>query len=278
MSRVFQERLKVIACTKLSESYFRITFASRRIPAHALGGQFVQVKVSDSTQPLLRRPFGVHRAGKGTFDCLCEIVGEATRVLSGKKPGDFVDVIGPLGNGFDYGPRTKDQGPRILVAGGMGVAPLFFLAEKIAERRTPNAERKIIVFIGAKSKKDLLCEKDFKQLGCEVKVATDDGSKGLRGRVTDLLEQYLRRTPNAERRSRIYACGPKPMLKQVSLLSKHYNLPAQISLEEHMACGIGACLGCVVKVRAQNASRRTPFAYKRVCKDGPVFSASEIIW
>jgi dihydroorotate dehydrogenase electron transfer subunit len=278
MSKAFQERLKVIACTKISENYFRITFASRRIPAHALGGQFVQVKVSDSTQPLLRRPFGVHRTGKGTFDCLCEIVGEATRVLSEKKPGDFVDVIGPFGNGFDYGPRTKNQGLGILVAGGMGVAPLVFLAKKLTERKTQSAKCKVIVFIGARTKKGILCEKEFKQLGCEVKVATDDGSKGLRGRVTDLLEQYLRSTLDARRPTQIFACGPKPMLKQVSFLSKHYNLPAQISLEEHMACGIGACLGCVVKVRTPHASRRTPFEYKRVCKDGPVFSAGEIIW
>jgi len=124
-----------------------------------------------------------------------------------------------------------------------------------------------VVFIGAKTKKLILCEKEFIKLGCEVKIATDDGSRGFKGYISELVKQELstkRYTLNA-----IYSCGPKPMLRQVSILAQKYAISAQLSLEAHMACGIGACLGCVVN---------TTEGLKRVCKEGPVFEASKIIW
>ena len=130
--------------------------------------------------------------------------------------------------------------------------------------------------IGAKTKKDILCEEEFRDLGCEVKIATDDGSRGFKGYISELLKQELsaKRYPL----SAIYGCGPAPMLKEISLISQKGHIPAQVSLEAHMACGIGACMGCVVKT--QNAKRKTQndFVYKRVCKDGPVFEASQVIW
>jgi dihydroorotate dehydrogenase electron transfer subunit len=122
--------------------------------------------------------------------------------------------------------------------------------------------------LGAKTKKQILCEKEFKRLGCDVKISTDDGSRGCRGKVTDLLKKFLG-AKSYELRVTIYACGPRPMLKEIAAISKRYNIPSQISLEEHMACGIGACLGCVVNTTA---------GYKRVCRDGPVFDAEEVVW
>lgn len=143
----------------------------------------------------------------------------------------------------------------------MGVAPLLFLAEKLTRNRT-------LVLIGAKTKSQILCGQEFKKLGCEVKIATDDGSQGHKGKVTDLLNKIL---PLAisHKPLAIYACGPRPMLKEISRLSQEYKIPAQISWEEHLACGIGACRGCVVKTKT---------GYQRVCQEGPVFTAPEIIW
>ena len=162
----------------------------------------------------------------------------------------------------------------------MGIAPLLFLAKQLKSKEK-------IALIGIRNKNQVLCEKEFKDLGWYVKIATDDGSVGFKGRVTDLLinilqanRQILRRaqdaSPKDAERSRsagkqatLYACGPKPMLKEVCSISLKYKIPAEVSLEEHMSCGIGACLGCVVQTKE---------GYKRVCKEGPVFSAKDIVW
>jgi dihydroorotate dehydrogenase electron transfer subunit len=134
-------------------------------------------------------------------------------------------------------------------------------------RGTQSAKRRATVLIGAKTKSELLCEKEFKKLGCEVKIATDDGTKGLKGFVSELLKQEL--STIDYRPSTIYACGPKPMLKAVSQVAQARHLPCQVSLEEHMACGLGVCLGCVVETKQGR---------KLVCKDGPVFTGQDIFW
>jgi len=145
-----------------------------------------------------------------------------------------------------------------LVAGGMGAAPLVFLAQKM---KTTNP----LVLIGARTNKDILCVNDFKGSGCKVKLATDDGSNGFKGKVTDLLRAVLKE----QKSSQIFSCGPHPMLKAVRELAVKNKIKAQLSLEEHMACGIGACLGCVVLTKT---------GYKRVCKDGPVFISEDLVW
>ena len=228
-------------------------------------GQFVNVKISQDSDPLLRRPFSVHKIKGSSIKILYEVVGRATRILSEKKAGEYLDVIGPLGNGFS--PLASRLS--LLVAGGMGVAPLIFLAEKLREIQNPKSKIQNLILIGGKSKDDILCEKEFKELGCEVKIATDDGSRGFKGKVTDLLNKVLHGTRYTVHGTTIYACGPRPMLKAIAQISKKYKIPAQISLEEHMACGIGACFGCAVK---------TTSGYRRVCKEGPVFKADEISW
>jgi len=260
-----------------------------RKPLKAIAeGDFLDIKVNDANEPLLRRPLSIHRVKGDNIELLYEVVGRATQILSRRKLGEYLDVIGPLGNGFNYPlslPVRQAGAIRyplpVLVAGGMGVAPLAFLAEKLAYSVERTAYRKekglklsvkryplnAIVLIGAKTKDEILCEKEFRNLGCDVKIATDDGSRGFKGKITDLLKALLL-TMNYQL-STIYACGPRPMLKEISRISKKYNIPAQASLEEHMACGIGVCLGCVVN---------TKDGFKRVCKEGPVFNADEIIW
>jgi dihydroorotate dehydrogenase electron transfer subunit len=273
--KTFQERIKIIGKENLGADYFKLSLACAKISRLAKPGQFVEIKTSDTDIPLLRRPLGVHRVKRNTFEVLCEIVGEGTELLSKKEPGGFLDVIGPLGNGFNY-PASHKMGSDpilpsvpacILVAGGMGVAPLVFLAEKLVEGKRQKEKGKIVVLIGAKTKSHILCESDFKKLGLKVKIATDDGSRGFKGKVTELLNKVV--TSRKSQAASIYACGPEPMLRAMAKLSSEYDIPAQVSLEAHMSCGFGACLGCVVN---------TQDGYKRVCKDGPVFRAADIIW
>jgi dihydroorotate dehydrogenase electron transfer subunit len=259
--RIFQVKAKVIKNIEVIKNYYKIVILCPGIAKAAQPGQFLQVKVNNSDQPLLRRPFGIHRVRGAQIEMLYEVVGPGTEILAKRKSGEYLDIIGPLGNGFEPdNDASGSVGCAILVAGGMGIAPLVFLAEKLKGRQT-------VVLIGARTKKQLLCESELKKLGCEVRVATDDGSKGLKGKVTELLRRALLSADH--RQATVYACGPRPMLKEISRLAKKYNLPAQVSLEEHMACGIGACLGCVVE---------TIDGYKRVCKEGPVFDVRNIAW
>ncbi|MFA5311465.1 MAG: dihydroorotate dehydrogenase electron transfer subunit [Candidatus Omnitrophota bacterium] len=223
-------------------------------------GQFLNVKISEGLKPFLRRPFSIHNISGGKLEILYDVVGEGTRVFSGKKSGNYLDLIGPLGKGFDYrGTRGKRV---ILIAGGIGVAPLLFLSKEIKSRDK-------LVLIGARTRDQVLCEKEFQNSGSGVMISTDDGSLGFSGRVTDLLKNIISTGKKGRGAIQLYACGPGPMLKEVCNIAMANNLQAQVSLEEHMGCGIGACLGCVVK---------TKNGLKRVCKEGPVFDAKELIW
>jgi dihydroorotate dehydrogenase electron transfer subunit len=256
-----QTKAKVIKNIEVVPGYYKICLSCAIIARTAQPGQFLEVKVSAAAEPLLRRPFSIHRLDKTRVEILFEVLGLGTKLLAEKKAGQYLDIIGPLGNGFNYrSPGQQVSRSPILVAGGMGVAPLLFLAEKLVHSKP-------LVLLGTKTKKQVLCENEFKKLGCTVKIATDDGSRGFKGKVTELLK-YLLSTIDY-RLSTIYACGPKPMLREVAAIAKKYNIPTEVSLEEHLACGIGACLGCVVD---------TPEGFKRVCKEGPVFKADEIIW
>lgn len=263
---MLQIRPKIISNQQIKDKYFRLDIEDGELIKYAQPGNFLAIRVSGGYEPLLRRPIGIHSIKENKLQMLYEVVGKGTQLLSEKKPGEYLDIIGPLGKGFDYRSTKQEAGSRILVAGGIGVAPLLFLAEKLVHK-------KIIVFLGAKTKNQILCEKEFRGLGCEVKIATDDGTKGFKGKVTDLLKNTLL-TINGQGMpcpysTFLYGCGPKPMLKEICRISQQYRIPSQVLLEAHMACGIGACLGCVVN---------TKHGFKRVCKDGPVFNADEIIW
>ncbi|MFH0738460.1 MAG: dihydroorotate dehydrogenase electron transfer subunit [Candidatus Omnitrophota bacterium] len=259
LNKTFQLAAKVLENTKVKGASWRCVLAAAEITEEALPGQFVHIRFSDSQEVFLRRPFSIHRVRGKRLEILYQVLGSGTEIFSKKKPGEHLDLIGPLGNGFKILTRRLTQHP-MIVAGGMGVAPLVFLAGKLTG--TPK-----LVLIGAKTREQILCEKEFKELDCNVKIATDDGSQGFKGYVSDLLKREL--SAIGHQPSQIYACGPKQMLKEVAAISNKYNIPAQISLEEHMACGIGACLGCVVNTSA---------GFQRVCKEGPVFDAKEIAW
>ncbi|MBU1853173.1 MAG: dihydroorotate dehydrogenase electron transfer subunit [Candidatus Omnitrophica bacterium] len=267
-------KAKILFNEEIGLSYFKMELRAPEIAQIAQPGQFVQVRCTNTLDPLLRRPFSVHRVRSlQSIEILYEIVGRGTEILAKRKEGEFIDVLGPLGNGFTIPSEVEGRTP-ILIAGGIGVAPLVFLAEKLREIRNPKSKIQIIVLLGAKTKESILCEKDFKKIGAEVHIATDDGTRGYNGFVSELFKRILRTTHHASRIT-IYACGPHPMLREIAEISKEKNLDCQVSVEEKMACGIGTCLGCAVKVIRRGGEE---FIYKLACKDGPVFDAEEIIW
>ena len=250
-----QFKAEIIGNKKVAKDHYVLSFKAHGVAKKTKPGQFFNIRITDSCEPFLRRPFGAYKIDKDKIEILYKVVGKATTILSRKKTKDVLDIIGPLGNGFTL--KTK----AILVGGGHGVAPLYALAAALG------AKSGLEVYIGARTAKQIVCDKDFKKLGAKVYVATEDGSKGYKGVITELLNK--KPSTIDHRPSTIYACGPKPMLKEVARLSVLHKISCQVSLEEYMACGIGTCLGCAVKTKK---------GYKMVCKDGPVFDAKEIIW
>lgn len=262
-----QEKAALRYNKSIGKNYFHLAFNSAKIAKAATAGQFVHVKIGTTQEPFLRRPFGIHRIKGNRVEILYEVIGGGTRLLSQKKQGSYIDVLGPLGNGYDYRYALIRRKTPVLVAGGIGVAPLLFLAEQLTQNAKYKTQDNIEVLLGGKSKNQILCEKEFKKIGCDVTIATDDGSRGFKGKVTALLAETL--SIIGHRLVVIYACGPRPMLEEISRISTQRGIFAQVSLEEHMACGIGACLGCAIETKS---------GYQRVCKEGPVFDSEEIVW
>jgi len=256
-------KVKILSNKKIAPDFNKMILEAPQISNVAKPGQFVMIRCSEGTNPLLRRPFSFHKIGKNNFEILYKVIGKGTEILSNLKKGTILNVLGPLGNGFNIELKIKDKGLKILVAGGVGVAPLYALAEEFKNYNT-----NFIVFLGARTKGHVLCEKEFKKLGGEVIISTEDGSYGRKGLITNIVAKKLKDCFSVGNQA-IYACGPKPMLKAVSKLTNSKKIPCEISLEENMACGIGACVGCAVKTRK---------GYKMVCKDGPIFSAEDIKW
>ena len=257
--------IEVTSHERITESIVLLSFAAPQISHVASPGQFVMLKCGEGNDPLLRRPFSIHQTSSdGTIRILLRVVGKGTHILSQLLPGNRVRMLGPLGNGFDLS-RTETTQQLILVGGGMGVAPLLYLAERLTLLGMID---KTSVILGARHQGELLCLTGFKNLGFSVQCITDDGSSGEQGFVTDLLRRSLENRPEAI----VFSCGPVAMLKQVSRLCDQFETACQVSLETHMACGISACLGCAVP--AANTTRK----YVHVCKNGPVFDSREIAW
>ena len=270
-SNVVQTRAKILSHKKIAPGYFLLKLDAPVIGKFSLPGQFVHLRVFDSDVPLLRRPFSLHRINPDSIELLYEVKGEGTRILSERKKDEMVDLIGPLGNGFDLAdiPEGKNI---ILIAGGIGVAPLVSLVDALLKQYD---RERLIFFLGARSQKLILGEREIRHSGIECLISTDDGSCGERGPVTRLFEKKL--ADWRENPGMVFACGPEAMLKVMGSLSRRFKFLCQVSLEENMGCGIGACLGCVVRLRT-NPGQDVSFEYKRVCKDGPVFLASGIIF
>ncbi len=273
---------KVASNRKVTKNYYLLRLEVPFGFKDAQPGQFVHLRISDSCDPLLRRPFSIHnlvtiktksRKQKLLLVILYELKGKGTNLLSEKRVGEYLNILGPLGRGFDLQAKNTKDSVNIIIAGGAGVAPLYSLASQFSSARTAKTKQgKTIVLIGAGTSLKILGEKEFQDLGCEVKVATEDGTRGYKGKITRLFEKTLSKLETkAKSRSQInvYACGPEAMLIELSKICAIKKIPLQVSLEEFMGCGIGACLGCAIKTKT---------GYQRVCHDGPVFNAQDIVW
>lgn len=256
-------------------AYWLLSLSAKEIAERARPGQFVNVAV-EAPASLLRRPFSIARVSKqgpaaGTVDIVFDAHGPGTRWLTGVATHDTLDVIGPLGSPF---PIPQQRVSCLLVGGGYGVAPLLFLADEL----TKNGLR-VDMIVGAATQERIYNAIEAKRVTASVAFTTEDGSYGERGRVTDVLESFAREC----RTGVVYACGPMGMLRAVSELCRELELPCQVAVEEHMACGVGVCWTCVVPVRARV---RTPdgevidggVRMKRSCIDGPVFNGARIAW
>jgi len=236
-------------------------------------GQFYMIEPVNSYDPLLKRPFSFFRRTPEGIQFLYTIKGRGTSLMSKLEKGQVISLIGPLGNGY---PKPEDGYIPLLVAGGIGIASLSPLAEALT--------KKTYVFYGARSKDELLILDELKELTDKLFICTDDGSMGEKGMVVDILNDFLTFHFSLLTSYVIYACGPQPMLEALSKIALEKKIKGYVSVEENMACGVGACQGCVVKVGSQkkkHSKLRTPnfeLVFKRVCKEGPVFPIEEIVW
>lgn len=253
---MFLGNCEVLSIEQVAELTYRIRFYSPQVAGTARPGQFLLIRVEKTLEPFLRRPMSLHRVGRGEgwVEILFKIVGKGTRILAEKKIGDRLDVMGPLGRGFDLSAKEKF----LLIAGGVGIAPLLFAAQELLR-----AKRDFLFLLGFKNRGEICCIGELKDMGAELKIATEDGSMGRKGTVIDLLKDYLRSSNH-----RLLASGPRAMLRQLTQICEKWDLDCQVCLEERMACGLGACMGCPV---------RTKGGYKLVCLDGPVFNLREVL-
>lgn len=287
---MIQLKSSIVSNEPLTGNCWRITLEAPQIASEIKPGQFINVKIGKTFDPLFRRPFSVFRRVKGDrgydgIEVVYEVVGRGTRLMTNLKPGDELDVIGPLGHGFEW---DRDKKVHVLLGGGVGLPALFMLGEEISQAVSESG-LELNILIGAETKKAIVLEKEFRTLNGKVVVSTDDGTYGYHGFVTETLKDAID-TGEISSDCMIYACGPEPMLKALQPICQQYGIPAQISMERHMGCGIGVCLSCVCKVDRDSVlkyrdlksshiqfSPEAEFGYALVCKDGPVFNIEEVI-
>ncbi len=249
-------RATLVQTRRISTAVTIITLDCPAIASVAKPGNFVNVKVSDTTLPLLRRPFSIHNVRGSLIDIMVKSIGPGTTLFCDSAPGSTVMVLGPLGNCFDIAGKEFDTA--ILLSGGIGTAPMLFLEKTLAAKG-----KKVINLIGGQTKEDILAG----ELS-NCRFATDDGSAGFRGTVVELLQSELAALKK-EGTPKVFACGPNAMLKAVARYCHEQQLAAEVSLESVMGCGIGICYGCSVEVKSPDGGLRTIL----LCREGPVIDA-----
>ncbi|SMC74366.1 dihydroorotate dehydrogenase electron transfer subunit [Sporomusa malonica] len=247
---------QVIEHSTIVGDVFELVVTAPEIASITRPGQFVHIRLADTLDPLLRRPFSIADcdAAKGTLTIIYRVVGRGTALMTKLRPGDNIDCMGPLGNGF----ALTGQRP-LLVGGGMGLAPLVMLAKAFCSRPAT-------VLMGGRNEQELFWPSIYTSVCQNIHITSDDGSVGHRGFTVDILPELLKQ----DKFDIIYACGPHAMLKGVAEAAARNGIPCQVSLEEYMACGVGACLSCTC---ASSSGKR-----HKVCTDGPVFWAGEVAW
>jgi dihydroorotate dehydrogenase electron transfer subunit len=252
-----QNKYKVLINEKLSSKYWRLAFDAADLARETKPGQFIHIRTDEEgLQPFFRRPFSVYRALK-YVEIFYDVVGPGTKLLSLKKKGDFVDVLGPLGTPFVMPPPDTKQ--VAMIAGGVGIAPMLILSDVLKKKKYD-----FLLLFGSRDRGHVYPMKEFKDNGVKVHIATDDGSVGIKGRVSVLFDKVQ----NPEH-TFIYTCGPHPMMKAVQAFALQHRISGQAACEELMACGLGACLGCSIE---------TKHGFKTTCYDGPAFNLDEVVF
>jgi len=246
-SRVYA---RVIESKRLTDDIVRLVFEAPELARTAQPGHFVAIRAGQTEAPLLRRPFSIATSdGQRCLTVIFRIIGAGTTLLAARQPGESLDVIGPLGHPFEI----HEDRPAILVAGGLGIPPIGFLARGLKERGIL-----AMLYYGVRTKAELATLGDTADTVRQLVVSTDDGSAGHHGLISEVVAREIHSD------CRLYACGPRPLLDVLIRLARERNIPTQLSFEQQMACGVGACMGCSIA---------TARGYQRVCTDGPVFPA-----
>lgn len=254
------EQARILSQTALGADFSMLELEAPQTASLAKPGQFIHVQIPNLHGSVLRRPFSLFSANGSTLRVLYKTVGEGTRAMQRLMKGDTMSVLGPLGNGF---PMPDAGAVPVLVAGGYGVAPLHFLASRLAAKG--------VILIGGATSAHILADTDFKVMKWDVRIATEDGSAGTRGLVTALLDDWI-----ASRGKTVpvfYSCGPDGLLRAVGQRAQACGSQAWLSLDKHMGCGAGVCLACVQRIRRDGRD-----TWLRVCKEGPIFESREIVW
>ena len=250
---------------ELNKDIYKFSVRSKEIADLAKPGQFLDIKVSDKGEPFLRRPISIHNVDKenGIVEFIFMVVGKGTKILAGRNVGEKLDILGPLGNGtFDTDTKYNSVS---IIGGGLGVFPLYELTKKLKNNASLN------VYLGFRNKDLVTCEKEFEAIGLnKLCVTTDDGSYKEKGFAIDFMKKDI----EEHRVDKIFACGPLPMLRAVKEYADKEGIDCELSMEERMGCGIGACLGCAIEYIRDDGTK----TYKHVCKDGPVFESKKIIF
>ena len=252
----WNERAQILENQRLSTDVFKMILRSPQVAGKCVPGQFVMVRINDSGEPLLRRPLSIAGVGpdRETLILIYRVVGRGTEMMKELSAGQSLEVLGPLGRGFDLSPRRI-----LLIGGGIGLAPLLFVAQE-------RCEQPVQLLAGGRCQEEMFWLELFKNQCDGITATTDDGSLGEQGTCVDILPTLLQN----QHYDAILTCGPRPLMKKVAEMGAERGIPVQVSLEEHMACGLGACLTCTCDSREGLA--------RQVCKDGPVFRAEEVKW
>ena len=248
------EKCRLIKKAEIVDGIFDFTVESKTIAAETQCGQFLHIKCGDKS--FLRRPISICDAENGQVRFIFEVKGEGTTELSQKNEGDYIDILGPLGHGFEI--KEKYRNP-LIIGGGIGVFPLYKLAKELGGKAN--------VFLGFRDKSRVVMEQEFNDVSKLCIVGTDDGSYGYQGYVANAMEFFIQNNPCDV----IFSCGPMPMLKAIKAIAEKNGIECQLSLEQRMGCGIGACLVCACETIFEGTNK-----YMRVCKNGPVFDSKVV--
>ncbi len=288
--RRYTGEVAVVQNERIAEYTWKIRLMAPDFTTRIVPGQFVMLRLPNSLSPLLGRPFAVYAASpnSGLVDVIYLVVGNMTERLTKVTAGSILTMTGPLGKGWEVLDDRNDNAPYasyfqegvsmtdylILIAGGIGQTALFMLAQQFLNRIPVRPRSQVSLLYGAKNKERICCQDDFANVGVSVHIATEDGSMGTKGFVTDLLPDIFEKSGVPAEKTKVACCGPKPMLRAAAKECEKLHLRCWVSLESPMACGMGICFGCVVNYLDDSGQ----WDYRRTCVDGPVFDASRLKW